>query len=94
MVFFAYYEEHCGISAAIRKANLQDDKDFDCNPDYNLLISHDANVDSIKGMQYNWDGIHPGDIYNYVDVSIFSFLLRLLIRTSKLTRRRLASDFQ
>ncbi|KFY70350.1 hypothetical protein V499_09239 [Pseudogymnoascus sp. VKM F-103] len=70
VVFFAYYEEHCGISAAIRKANLQDDKDFDCNPDYNLLISHDANVDSIKGMQYNWDGIHPGDIYNYVDACI------------------------
>lgn len=87
MVFFAYYEEHCGISAAIRKANLQDDIDFDCNPDYNLLISHNADVASIKGMQYNWNGIHPGDIYNYVDVSIL-FLLRLL----KLTRCRLASD--
>lgn len=64
VVFFPFYEKHCGMTA-LRKPNLQDDHDFDCNPDYNILINHDAKVDEIRGMQYNWDGIHEGDIYSY-----------------------------
>lgn len=67
VVFFPFYEEHCGPATAIRKANLQDDKEFNCNPDYNIMISHDAKMDRIRGMQYNWDGIDAGDIYSYGD---------------------------
>ncbi|KFY05170.1 hypothetical protein V491_09185 [Pseudogymnoascus sp. VKM F-3775] len=70
VVFFPFYEEHCGIAAAMRKPNLHDDKDFDCNADYNILFDNDAKLDRIRGMQYNWDGIHEGDIYNYVDFCV------------------------
>lgn len=85
VVFFPFYEKHCGLASALRKPNLQDDHDFDCNPDYNILIKHDANVDQIKGVQYNWDGINPGDIYNYETKVSPLQLLSLFIRTFKLT---------
>ncbi|KFX90399.1 hypothetical protein V495_05440 [Pseudogymnoascus sp. VKM F-4514 (FW-929)] len=67
VVFFPFYEEHCGPATALRKPNLQDEEEFNCNPDYNLLINHDAKLDRLRGMQYDWDGIDEGDIYNYTD---------------------------
>ncbi|OBT63826.1 hypothetical protein VE03_06622 [Pseudogymnoascus sp. 23342-1-I1] len=69
VVFFPFYEEHCGLGSALRKPNLQDDHDFDCNPDYNILIKHEGRTE-IRGMQYDYDGIHPGDIYNYEEKCI------------------------
>ncbi|KAL5353801.1 hypothetical protein ACLOAV_001843 [Pseudogymnoascus australis] len=70
VVFFPFYEEHCGLGSALRKPNLLDDRDFDCNPDYNILIKHEGRVDELRGMQYNYDGIHAGDIYNYEEKCI------------------------
>lgn len=64
VVFFPYYEVHCGPTTVLRKPNLQDQKNFNCNPDYNILISHKGSMDRISGMQYNWAGIDRNDIYN------------------------------
>lgn len=65
VVFFPFYEEHCGPSIAIHKGNINDEKEVDCNPDYNVMIKHEADMDRIRGMQYNWDGVDAGDIFNY-----------------------------
>ncbi|KFY30362.1 hypothetical protein V494_08177, partial [Pseudogymnoascus sp. VKM F-4513 (FW-928)] len=63
VLFFPFMERHCGPSAQLRKPNLLDEKDFDCNADYNIIIKNGGKLDGIRGMQYDYDGIHEGDIY-------------------------------
>ena len=65
VVFFPYYEEHCGPATVLRKPSLQDEENFDCNYDYERIIKADGNMERIRGMGYKWDGIDPADVYNY-----------------------------